>query len=764
MEKEFPPRRGRQGEEILTLSKTCFARSALRIAVSFLPLISATNGFGAPHHTRLRLLADAHALVPGRQITLGIHMTMDRGWHTYWKNSGEAGLPTQVHWTLPAGFVAGEIAWPVPHKYVETGDVLTYGYADETMLMVPLTVPPAAIPGTQVTLRGRVEWLECENICVPGEAELELTLPVSARATGEDNASLFGRYRSLVPQQFTDGRDLALAIRPAGGIVEIRLSPLDSARLSQSLDAKPDFYPEPLSDAVIGRTTVDAGAEAAVLRVPLSASRPVVGPVLLRGILLYSIAGKERRAEALSVTLPPEFWGAPETGSASTPLLERTFSTTGAPGGTQPLLLYLVFALAGGLLLNIMPCVLPVIALKIFGLVKMAGDARGRIVRLGWAFSGGILASFLLLALLVIVLQYAGQQVGWGFQFQEPLFVIAMCALVFAFGLNLFGVFEFRLPGAAVAGISNLATRQGTEGKGYAASFAEGVFATVLATPCTAPYLGSALGFAFAQPWWIILLIFTTVALGMALPYLILTAKPGWLKFLPKPGEWMVTAKQLMGFLMMATLLWLLYVLGKQLGMEAVIWTGAFLLMVGAACWILGRFATLTASRRVTRTTWIGAMLLVACGYLVFMESALDVRGVIAGVRASPAIAPTDPADGIAWKPFTLRGLEADLAGSRPVFIDFTAEWCLTCKVNERTVMTDKAVVEKFRQLGVVPVRADWTNRNPDITRLLAKFGRSGVPLYVLFSPGKPDEPIVLPEVITRSIVLESLESAGGRP
>jgi thiol:disulfide interchange protein DsbD len=407
-----------------------------------------------------------------------------------------------------------------------------------------------------------------------------------------------------------------------------------------------------------------------------------------------------------------------------------------------------------------MPCVLPVIALKVFGLVRMAGDKPQKVRRLGLMFSLGILASFLVLALLVILLKTAGQQVGWGFQFQEPLFVIVMSAIVFAFGLSLFGVYEIRLPGAAVAGVGRALDRK--EGSGYLASFGEGVFATILATPCTAPFLGSALGFAFAQPAHIILLVFMSVACGMALPYLAVTVRPAWLRFLPKPGDWMVRVKEFMGFLMMATLLWLLYVLGKQLGMEAVIWTGAFLLAVGIACWLIGRFATLTASRGKTFATWATALVILAAGYWIFLESILNVRSVIAGQTAeahdSPAV------DGVRWEPFSVPSLEAHLQSGKTVFLDFTAEWCLTCKVNEKAVLADEEVVRRLKAPGVVAVKADWTARNPEITRLLTQFGRSGVPLYVVFPAGRPAEPIVLPEVITPSIVLEALSSAGVPP
>ena len=408
-------------------------------------------------------------------------------------------------------------------------------------------------------------------------------------------------------------------------------------------------------------------------------------------------------------------------------LLDREFTTNSVEAARQPLYLYIIFAIVGGMILNIMPCVLPVIALKVFGLVKMAGDEPRKVKRLGWFFSFGILASFLVLAFLVILLQIAGQQVGWGFQFQEPLFVIAISAIVFAFGLSLFGVYEIQLPSFAVASVSSLVPRQeGTGGGGYAASFFEGVFATILATPCTAPFLGSALGFAFSQPWWIILVIFTSVAFGMALPYLLLTVRPAWLKFVPKPGEWMVTAKQFMGFLMMATLLWLLYVLGKQLGMEAVIWTGAFLLTVGISCWLIGRFATLSAGGGRSIVTWAAAIVIVVLGYVVFLESVLDVRTVIAGESSAAAVRTAENSEDIAWEPFSLAKLEEHLDAGNAVFVDFTAEWCLTCKVNEKTVLANGRVVEKFRSTNIVAMKADWTNRNPDITRLLAKFGRSG--------------------------------------
>ena len=741
-------------------AEACFRRWLPGHLFSFsllfiLPLCAVVpaGAFPAPHHTSVRFVADVRGVVPGGAFTVGLVMTMDAGWHTYWINPGDAGLATQITWEVPDGFVPGAIRWPLPRKTLDSGDVQSYAYSGENMLLVPFTAPPSLKPGSRVTLRANVTWLECKSICVPGEATPELTLPVVSGTTAPDNERLFATYEERVPRPLGRDAGVTFAAAPETGKVVLRLTPGGSSEFVTSGEDAPDFYPGTFGDLLMGRTSVAAGPRNVTMTVPVTPGGEIKAPVDVRGVILYAIAGGHRQAAEVHFVVPDSLVsaGAPDTGS----VLDRNFTLTRS-AGSQPLLLYIAFALLGGVLLNIMPCVLPVIALKVFGLVKMAGDEPAKVKRLGVSFAAGILASFLALAAVVILLQFAGQQVGWGFQFQEPRFVIAMAALVFAFGLSLFGVFEINLPGAAVTGISDAVTKG--KGNGYGASFGEGVFATVLATPCTAPFLGSALGFAFAQPWWIILLIFTCVAIGMALPYVILTSRPAWIRYLPKPGAWMVSAQQLMGFLMMATLLWLLYVLGKQMGMEAVIWTGAFLLCVGLACWLVGRYATLTASRRTRWLTWIAAVAIVAGGYLFFMVSVLDINTALA-LESGTSPQPTG-GEGIAWTQFSLAGLDEDLKGNRPVFLDFTAEWCLTCKVNEKTVLGTRDVIDRFRALNVLPVRADWTNRNPDITKLLSKFGRSGVPLYVVFAPGKPDAPIVLPEVITSSIVLDALDRA----
>jgi thiol:disulfide interchange protein DsbD len=714
------------------------------------------------HHTKIRLVADVKSIQPATTFSVGLLMTMDPGWHTYWKNAGEAGLPPEIQWTLPNGITAGDIQWPVPHKYVEGGEVVVYGYEKENMLLVPMTASADLKSGVTVTLTAFASWLECEQVCIPADAVAELKLSVSDTRPERDNAELFGRYMRLVPQPLGRAGSITLAVTLNNGVVELQVAPTPGNKLVVE-DGVPDFYPESYEDLKVGRVEVHGTDAGAMLRIPLSLFVKGGAPDMFRGVLVYQLLAEGRRANAVEIPLPEDFASALHVvgEGAGTGLLDQTFETSQSPDST-PLLTYVLFAVLGGLLLNIMPCVLPVIGLKIFGLVKLGGENPAKIRRLGAFFSLGIVATFLALALFVIVLKATGEQIGWGFQFQEPLFVIAMSTVVFAFGLSLFGVYEIRLPGLAVSGVGNVVERAG---KGsMTGSFAEGVFATILATPCTAPILGTALGFAFAQPPAVVILIFTCVAIGMALPYAVLTLKPEWMRRLPKPGEWMVTAKQFMGFLMMATLVWLLYVLGKQLGMEAVIWTSSFLVVVGFVCWLIGRFATLTASRGKTAATWAFALLVLMVGYWLFLQPLIEADEMISGDTASTTSEISREVSGIPWEKFSLSTLEGYLKEGRPVFIDFTADWCLTCKVNEKAVLGDEDVVAKFRSSGIIAIKADWTRRDADITRLLSKFGRSGVPLYVVFPQGRPTAPIVLPEVITASAVLDAIEKATNPP
>jgi thiol:disulfide interchange protein DsbD len=389
-----------------------------------------------------------------------------------------------------------------------------------------------------------------------------------------------------------------------------------------------------------------------------------------------------------------------------------------------------------------MPCVLPVISLKIFGFIQHAGQDRRRILRSGLAFIAGIFAWFIGVALLLIILKSAGREITWAFQFTNPYFVLFMSAVVLVFALNLFGVYEISLPQSANRGLLAWTAREGEAG-----SFFQGVFATVLATPCTAPFLGTALGFAFTQSGWMIFVMFLAIAAGMSSPYLLLSAQPAWLRLLPKPGDWMLRVKQFMGFLLLATLLFLLWVLGAERGAEAVIWTACFLLALSVACWMKGAFLLPSASfatRAVVLVLMLGLVL--ASGYY-FIGAKFAATTLGNNVSQNQGD----------WRAFTPERLQTELDQGHNVFVDFTAAWCLTCKFNEAAVLESNAVREAFQRRRIVKFKADWTNADPAITKILKQFGRPGVPMYVLYPAGK--SPILFPELLTQSLILDKLET-----
>jgi thiol:disulfide interchange protein DsbD len=422
--------------------------------------------------------------------------------------------------------------------------------------------------------------------------------------------------------------------------------------------------------------------------------------------------------------------------------------STAPSGSGKGLVTFLFFGFLGGLILNLMPCVLPVISLKIFGFIQQAGQSRRKIFRSGVAFTAGIFAWFVGLALLLVGLKAAGHDVTWGgFQFTNPYFVLVLSVIVLVFALNLFGVFEISLPQGMTRGLLSTTDRKDDLG-----SFFQGVFATVLATPCTAPFLGTALGFAFSQASFVILAMFVAIAAGMSAPYLLLSAQPAWLRFLPKPGPWMLHVKQFMGFLLLATLLFLLYVLGAQRGLEGAIWASCFLLVISIACWMKGAFALPTASAAKRSVVFVLMLMLVLASGIYF----------IGGKFRSTHVALADSRLRGDWQPFTPERLQVELDQGRSVFVDFTAAWCLTCKFNEANVLESAEVRDAFQRHAIVKLKADWTNGDPVITKLLQQFGRPGVPLYVLY-PGKNKEPFVFPEVLTKGMVLEKLQSAARR-
>jgi thiol:disulfide interchange protein len=665
---------------------------------------------------KAELLADTTAVVPGKAFTIGLLLRMVPGWHTYWKFPGDAGIPTELKWNLPPGWKTGEIQWPIPLKLNEPGDIQIYGYHDEVLLMQQIT-PPGSISASTVTLAAEANWLVCEKICIPGNASVQVVLPVSATG-GPANTELFERFRRLLPQDMPGSETVSTNWRRMGSDLFFTVAGETLAKYPVA-----HFFPLPEGDVVVGHPKVESrGGTEVTFRIPIETGNVSS----MNGLVVFGQRENDNDRAAWRVA------GAPvASGTSSRPA-----------GGV---LTFLFFGFLGGIILNLMPCVLPVISLKIFGFIQHAGQSRSKILRSGIAFAGGIFAWFVGLALLLIGLKIAGHDITWGgFQFTNPYFVLVLSVIVLVFALNLFGVFEISLPQSATRGL-----RGWTGAHGDAGSFFQGVFATILATPCTAPFLGTALGFAFAQPPLIILAMFVAIAAGMSAPYLLLCAQPAWLRFLPKPGPWMVHVKQFLGFLLLATLLFLLYVLGAQRGLEGAIWASCFLLIIGVVCWMKGAFIVPTATPQKRAVVLMLMLMLVIASGIYF----------IGGKFQSATIASADSRLEGDWQAFTPEKLQAELEQGHTVFVDFTAAWCLTCKFNEANVLESSAVRDAFQRHAIVKLKADWTNGDPVITKLLRQFGRPGVPLYVLY-PGQAGEPIVFPELLTQSMVLEKLETA----
>jgi len=701
------------------------SRLVLGLIVCWTILAFAPHGLGQTYQgkqlVRAELLADTSAIVPGKPFTFGLLLRMAPGWHTYWKFSGDAGLPTELKWKLPAGWKIGEIQWPIPLKTVDPGDIQTYGYVDEVLLMQEIT-PPAKLDSSSVKLSADASWLVCEKICIPGGATLQVELPTSANSQPA-NTELFTRYRHLLPQNWPGPNVATAEWSRVGSDLRLKVT-------SETLAKYPavDSFPLPDEGTVVGHPKVESRKNnEVVFRIPIESSGKNLSS--MAGLVVFSQQPNGADRAAWQITTAPVV-------------------STARPAPARGILTFLLFGFLGGMILNLMPCVLPVISLKIFGFIQQAGQSRQKILRSGIAFTLGIFAWFIALALLLIALKAAGRDVTWGgFQFTNPYFVLVLSVIVLVFALNLFGVFEISLPQRFSRGLLSTSERKDDLG-----SFFQGVFATVLATPCTAPFLGTALGFAFSQSATIILAIFIAIAAGMSAPYLLLSAQPAWLRFLPRPGPWMVHVKQFMGFLLLATLLFLLYVLGAQRGLEGAIWASCFLLVISVACWMKGVFVVPTASA-AKRSIVLVIMLVLVLGSGIYF---IGDKFHSANVASAGSQLRGD------WQAFTPERLQAELEQGHTVFVDFTAAWCLTCKFNEASVLESQDVREAFQRRGIVKMKADWTNGDPVITKLLQQFGRPGVPLYVLY-PGKNEEPIVFPELLTKSMVLEKLETVAGK-
>jgi thiol:disulfide interchange protein len=649
---------------------------------------------------RATLLADVKAIEPGQKFRIGVLYRIEPSWHIYWRYSGDSGIPTKIAWQLPQGFKVGDLQWPLPMRDKEPGDLEVFDYTSEVLLFAEVEAPSTLPPGP-ILIQAKTDWLVCQSLCVPGKAQLSLTLTGGGNVAS-DSAQIFQKYASKVPGKLGNPIQIGFSRMGKSLVALVGGVPTDAAL---------DFFPIPPQDSVIGHVVRDGNK----LTIPIDTE---VKPINRMDGLLVVGSGENRRGYEIN-----------EETNLSAVQSERPASSV----GLVEVLQMLGFAMIGGLILNVMPCVLPVISLKIFGFVSEAGIEPKKAFWLSMAFSLGIIGCFSALAAIVVLLQTAGAQVGWGFQFQDSRFILFISCLVFAFALNLFGVFELSVSAQATQGLAKLAG-----GHGYGGAFFQGVFATVLATPCTAPFLGTASAFAFAQPGWVTFLVFLFIGLGMAFPYLLLAVNPKWLRYLPKPGDWMLRLKQCMGFLLAGTLLWLMWILGQMRGVDAVVELGAILLVIAILAWIKGAFWTPFSSARSRM------LALVAMVFVLLLASA--AYGFV-----------TKPSQ-LVWQPFSKSALDEARSSGKPVFVDFTADWCITCKSNERFAIDTPRVRQEFLKRNVVVLKADWTKGDPEITEILKKFGRAGVPMY-LFYPGGTGEtqPVLLPELITSQTVLDAL-------
>ncbi len=680
------------------------------------------------HHVEAGIISEVKTVQPGRPFWVAVRLETSPEWHIYWRNPGSSGYPTSIDWKLPQGFRAGPIQWPYPQRFDFEGLVI-YGYEGTVYLLVRITPPTDLKPGQAIDLQADVGWLACQKVCMPGKAEVSLLLKAGngPAQLDESSSKIFAEARSKLPIENSGwtfkaaigNRHLRIqAVKPewfSGAIKQMMFFPYDSS-----------FIIQPDSAQVLGQVK-----DGYLLSIPLDSSKSA-NVSSISGVLVTDGGWRGEGSEkAVAFTAPVE--KDLKVGEVTAPVTSFSFGE---------LLLMIVFAFAGGAILNLMPCVLPVLSLKIMGFVKQAGEDGKKVLRHGMAFTIGVVVSFWILAGLLLVLRASGEFLGWGFQLQSIGFVTILSIFLFLFGLNMFGVFEI--------GVSLSTVGQNVSGKSsYTGSFISGVLATVVATPCTAPFMGSALGFALSQPAFVSIVVFTFLGLGMATPYLVLTTSPALLRFVPKPGVWMETLKQFMGFLLMATVLWLLWVLSQQAGAQGVLILLACLLLVGIGAWVYGRWGTVSRAKSTRRVAQIVAGLTLVAGILFAVQNISTEAAPLNSVEAQGA--------GIDWKPFSPELVTKLRNEHKPVFIDFTAAWCLSCQVNERVAFTSAKVQDAFKKKGIVALKADWTNQDPIIAKALAKFGRDSVPLYVYYPAGE-NSPVVLPELITPGIVLSALD------
>jgi thiol:disulfide interchange protein len=660
---------------------------------------------GAKVHARL--IAEREAVAPGDTVTVALELATRPGWHTYWINPGDAGAPTEIKWTLPPGWRAGAIQWPAPQTEA-VGPLMDYGYEGKPWLLVDITAPKDAAPGA-VTLQAAASWLVCAEVCVPEDAKLTLQLGVGVPTLPPDADFAAARAKLPVaspwPMHYASAATLDLFVQ--------------AEPLARAHPAKAEFFPL-APDSIKGIAPQELGFADSGIVLHLQKGKKPFGGTLQGVLVLTSSDGSK---QALQVNATPG--AVPQTSS----------------GGGEGISLWfaLAFAFLGGLILNLMPCVLPILAMKALALAGHGGGGR-HAAREGLAYGAGAILSFVGLAALLVALRAGGSAVGWGFQLQEPIAVAGFALLLFAVGLNLSGVFE--VPG--FGGGDALAQRGGAVG-----AFFTGVLAVAVAAPCTAPFMAAALGYALTQPTVVALGVFAVLGLGFAAPFILIGFSPRLLALIPKPGAWMLVFKQALAFPMYAAAVWMVWVLANEAGADSVAYVLGAMTLFALAVWIW------SASRGAgPRGRGFGAF-----ATLLAFIAALAALAMLLRATPAPALARADES-GLPHEPYSAARLSELRVQHRPVFVDATAAWCITCLVNERVAFSSGTVRDAFAKRHIAYLVADWTRRDAEITKLLEAHGRDGVPLYLYYAPGAADAD-VLPQILTEADVLKAVNAGG---
>jgi thiol:disulfide interchange protein len=679
----------------------------------------------ATENVRAELLSEMAQIKAGEPFWVALRHTIRPKWHTYWKNPGDSGLPTEIDWKLPAGARVEPIVWPMP-KLENVSGVINYGYSDDVLLLARIT-PPVDAAG-QFTIEAAANWLVCEDVCIPEEGKFALTLPVGPAATPAtaETRTLFDKTRREVPIVSPWSARYGLARSGDPTLV------IDAKGLTAATIRDVYFFPGEWG-AVAHMAKQTAAITADGIRIPLKKGddKSKATPGKLIGTLVLTEKtgeGESRQAFDLVATLDPAFVPA---------------SSFSAAGG-EPLSLWeaLLFALLGGMILNLMPCVFPVLAMKAASFARLAGGSRAELRQDGLAYTAGVLVSFGVMAAIVLAIRASVGEVDWGFQFQSPVFSLLVAYLFFAVGLNLSGLFE--IGSGRFAGVGQGLTRRA----GSTGAFFTGVLAVVVATPCTAPFMAAALGFALTQPAPQTVAVLLVMGLGLALPYLALATTPALQRLMPRPGAWMDRLRQFLAFPMYASAVWMVWVLTQQVGADGVMYALGGMILIGFAIWL----AKLGDGLSWMRHGVAAISMLLALGAAVKLQdgSATAATGVGPGSGSGVSFE--------GWERFSRARMDEAVKQGKPVFVDFTAAWCITCLVNERVALETPAARRAFEVAGVVKLKGDWTNRDPEITATLKEAGRAGVPLYLLWAPGA-ERPRILPQVLTEGMILSELSS-----